>query len=76
MRETDRIAYEVALYRLQEVNELLDGTDAGICLIHLEACIAALECQLAGRPISVSERRQAKTMGMLPHDQSIVSQVD
>lgn len=47
MRKTDLLAFDVALLRLREVNELLDDTDAGVCLIHLEACIASLEGRVA-----------------------------
>lgn len=36
-----------ALERLREVETLLGGTDAGICLIHLDACIASLESRIA-----------------------------
>ena len=35
-----------ALERLREVDRMLDGSDAGVCLIHLAACIAALESRL------------------------------
>jgi hypothetical protein len=44
---TDTILLARGLERLREVNDLLDDSDAGVCLIHLEACIAALESRLA-----------------------------
>lgn len=44
---TDTIVLAQGLERLREVNDLLDDSDAGVCLIHLEACIAALESRLA-----------------------------
>ena len=46
--------YEIALTRLREVNELLDDTDAGVCLIHLEACIAALESRVRKERVATS----------------------
>lgn len=44
---TDTIVLAQGLERLREVNDLLDDSDAGVCLIHLEACIAALESRIA-----------------------------
>ena len=44
---TDTILLAQGLERLREVNVLLDDTEAGVCLIHLEACIAALESRIA-----------------------------
>jgi hypothetical protein len=46
MRRTDTAVMAEALARLRDVNGLLDDIDAGICLIHLDACIAALESRL------------------------------
>lgn len=44
---TDTIVLAQGLERLREVNDLLDDTQAGVCLIHLDACIAALESRIA-----------------------------
>ena len=38
--------YAQAIERLREVETLLDDSEAGICLIHLDACIAALESRI------------------------------
>ena len=46
MRDIDIPLLAEALERLREVDRMLDGSDAGVCLIHLEACIAALESRL------------------------------
>ena len=35
-----------ALGRLREVDHMLDETDAGVAVIHLAACIAALESRI------------------------------
>ena len=56
MRNTDLATLEAALLRLREVDALLDNTDAGVCLIHLDACIAALESRI-------------RRFGMTAHDQ-------
>lgn len=47
MRHADIAVLGQALTRLREVNEMLDDVDAGVCLTHLEACIAALKSRLA-----------------------------
>ncbi len=46
MPTSDLPVLETALTRLREVDRLLADTDAGICLIHLEACISALESRV------------------------------
>lgn len=38
--------FEDALTKLREVDAMLADADAGICLLHLEACIASLESKL------------------------------
>lgn len=56
MRKADLATFEVALTRLREVNALLDGTDAGVCFIHLDACIAALESRIRRHGMSASDQ--------------------
>ena len=46
MPHADRSTFEAALLRLREVNFALDKTHAGVCILHLDACIAALEDRL------------------------------
>lgn len=46
MRDIDIPLLAEALERLREIDRMLDGSDAGVCLIHLAACIAALESRL------------------------------
>lgn len=46
MRDVDIPLLTEALERLREVDRMLDGSDAGVCLIHLAACIASLESRL------------------------------
>lgn len=47
MRNADTTVLAQALERLREVDALLDNSDAGVCLIHLDACIASLESRIA-----------------------------
>ena len=46
MRNAEITVLSEALERLREIDRMLDGSDAGVCLIHLAACIAALESRL------------------------------
>lgn len=46
MRSAEITVLVQALERLREVDKMLDETSAGVCLIHLAACIAALESRL------------------------------
>lgn len=46
MRHAEITVLAQALERLREVDHMLDETDAGVCLIHLAACIAALESRI------------------------------
>lgn len=46
MRTADLAAFQAALAQLRDVNARLDKTDAGVCLIHLDAAIAALESRI------------------------------
>lgn len=46
MLACDAAVLEDALNRLHEVDALLADVDAGICLLHLAACIASLESRL------------------------------
>jgi len=46
MRDVEIPLLAEALERLREVDHMLDGSNAGVCLIHLAACIAALESRL------------------------------
>jgi hypothetical protein len=46
MRNAEITVLAQALERLREVDKMLDATNAGVCLIHLAACIAALESRL------------------------------
>ena len=59
MRNTDLIAFEAALSQLQEVSRLLINTDAGVCLIHLEAHIASLASRLAKDRVPPAAARRA-----------------
>ena len=36
----------LALERLREVNDVLDEMDAGVCVLHLDACIASMESRV------------------------------
>lgn len=47
MRTVDTTVLAKALERLREVDTMLGNTDAGVCLIHLDACIASLESRIA-----------------------------
>lgn len=57
MHKNDLATFEVALARLREVDTLLDDTAAGVCLIHLEACIAALESRIRRHGMTADEQR-------------------
>ncbi len=57
MKRTDLATFEVALMRLRAVDALLDDSDAGVCLLHLEACIAALESQIRRHGMTIDEQR-------------------
>jgi hypothetical protein len=51
---------ELALDELRETNDALGEIDAGICLLHLDACIASMESRLikarTGLPPSIGRR--------------------
>lgn len=55
MRTVDTTVLAQALERLREVDTILGNTDAGVCLIHLDACIASLESRI-GKLNAVSHR--------------------
>lgn len=42
----DIIVLEAAAEQLRAINTLFDDLDVGICALHLEACLAALESRL------------------------------
>lgn len=46
MPTRDLATFQTALNALRDVERLLADTDAGICLIHLDACIASLESRI------------------------------
>lgn len=60
-QNTDLATFEAALARLREVNSLLDGANAGVCLLHLDACIAALESRIRRHGLSTEQRLIAET---------------
>ncbi len=45
-KTADLIVLEGAADRLREIDALFNEFDVGICALHLEACIAALESRL------------------------------
>lgn len=48
-RMTDRrdiIVLEAAVEQLRAIDALFDDLDVGVCALHLEACLAALESRL------------------------------
>ena len=52
---------ETAIAHLREIDSSLDGIDAGVCALHLEACIASLESRIrdaksGARPLSRRQR--------------------
>lgn len=57
MDKTDLATFELAIARLREVDALLDDTDAGVCLLHLEACIAALESRIRRHGMTAEQQR-------------------
>ena len=46
MEKNDVSVMMLALERLREVNDALDEIDAGVCVIHLDACIASMESRV------------------------------
>lgn len=56
MRTTDLDTFKAALARLREVDTLLDNSDAGVCLLHLDACIAALESRIRRHGMTAEQR--------------------
>lgn len=44
--DQDMIALDGAIEQLREVDHLFADLDVGICALHLEACIAALESRM------------------------------
>ena len=62
MRDIDIPLLVEALERLREVDRMLDGSNAGVCLIHLAACIAALESRLLKARIG-QDRTPTPTVG-------------
>jgi hypothetical protein len=56
MQDTDLATFEAALVRLREVDSLLEGANAGVCLLHLDACIGALESRIRRHGMSAEQR--------------------
>lgn len=46
MEKNDVSVMMLALERLREVNDVLDEIEAGVCVIHLDACIASMESRV------------------------------
>lgn len=46
MDKNDVSVMMLALERLREVNDVLDEIEAGVCVIHLDACIASMESRV------------------------------
>lgn len=46
MEQNDVSVMILALERLREVNDVLDEIEAGVCVIHLDACIASMESRV------------------------------
>ena len=60
----DMIVLEGVVERLREVDALFNDLDVGICALHLEACIAALESRLIkARSGELPMRRLAREVG-------------
>lgn len=60
----DLIVLEGAVDRLREVDALFNELDVGICALHLEACIAALESRLIkARSGELPMRRLTREVG-------------
>lgn len=59
MRSTNIPVFNEALSLLRQANRLLDNTDAGVCLIHLDACVAALESRLRREGVTPQPVSQA-----------------
>lgn len=56
--------YREALSRLRDVDSLLEATNAGVCIIHLTACIAALESHIAKvEKLAAGQEKPAAPMG-------------
>lgn len=59
MRNTEHAAIETALALLRNAGAALNQTDAGICRVHLDACISALEVRMAKLNLTPVEFRDA-----------------